>query len=268
MLVGASRLISELQNYPLPVPFFEGLQINADLSKSVYFPLLKYGCYPHQVTEDLITSTFLADGDVVVDIGASIGWVSLLCASCVGQEGAVYAIEPSAKSYEDLERVAKAIKIIRPLRAAISDVSGVQHFTDESLLDRSHLSAPGDKKTYPVEVLTLDSWVQEAKLTRLDFVKIDTEGNDLKALAGARDALQRWEPIVECELLDEAAVVELQDTLPPGYVIYACYSTYPLGGRTGPRKTSNYFAVPKTKLGLIPEFLFRRGSLKQVSFPK
>jgi len=264
MLVGASRLISRLQNYPLAVPFFGGLEINADLSKSVYFPLLKYGCYPHQLTEDLIISAFLSDGHVVIDVGANIGWVSLLCASCVGANGVVYAIEPSAKTYDDLARVAEVIKTIRPICAAISDVSGVHNFTDENLLDRSHLSVSGDKKAYPVQVFTLDSWAERANLARLDFIKTDTEGNDLKVLAGAHAVLQKWMPVVECELLDERGVLGLHGTLPRGYVIYRCHSTYPLARDTVRRVTNNYFAIPNTRLCLIPEFLFRRGFLERV----
>lgn len=89
------------------------------------------------------------------------------------------------------------------LQVALSDVAGelplfdygegtINHGT--SSLRRDH---NGDSRTaIPVQVLALDAIVQQEKLTRLDFIKIDTEGNEWKVLQGAQQTLQRFLPTI------------------------------------------------------------------------
>ncbi len=48
-----------LRKYPLDIPASPGVRMRADLSASVFFPVLKYGCYPHQISGDLVVTSFL-----------------------------------------------------------------------------------------------------------------------------------------------------------------------------------------------------------------
>jgi FkbM family methyltransferase len=246
------------------VPFFEGIKVRADLSKNVYFPLVKWHCYPHQRVEDLIISTFLSDGNVVVDVGANIGWITLLCASCVGKSGTVYAFEPSLATYPHLSEVAQQVVNIRPIHAALSNVSGTQSFTDEELLDQSHISTDKRTGSYPVTVLRLDDWIASTRPERIDFLKVDVEGSDLLVLLGALATIQHYLPVVEIEILDESAITRIKDALPCDYRLYRCCLAYPFGFDVPPRKTNNYFAIPEIRLRLLPDFLFRRGFLDEI----
>ena len=132
------------------------------------------GYIPHQVTEDMIVGTFLRDGDCVVDVGANIGYFSLLCAGYVGN-GEVHSFEPSSITFEYLKKVASRMKKIKPWHLAVSNISGMVRFRDELMSDRSHIADSQDERGYPVQCCSIDDWVAKNQIARIDFIKIDAE---------------------------------------------------------------------------------------------
>jgi FkbM family methyltransferase len=111
--------------------------------------------------------------------------------------GGVYAVEPNP---ENIEFLHSNIKLnpevnIKVIEKAVSDEKGRMHFycssdagANGSLIAFSYFS----ENRIEVEVDTLDSLF--GNLERLDFLKIDTEGNELKVLMGARQLLERCRP--------------------------------------------------------------------------
>lgn len=134
-------------------------------------------------------------GDIALDVGAHEGYVALWLSKLVG--GEVFAVEPNP---ENLMFLRNNIKLnpetnIKVIEKAVSDEKGRTDFycspdagANGSLIPFSYFS----ENRIEVEVDTLDSLF--GNLERLDFLKVDTEGNELKVLMGARQLLERCRP--------------------------------------------------------------------------
>jgi len=146
-------------------------------------------------------------GYVVLDVGANIGYFSLLCAKWLRGRGAVYALEPFPNTVRRLERNLhlnpKLGGLVRLRPTAISDFDGsISMSTPDERNSRSnsgcnYLSASGTEK---MAVTTLDVFAQREGLARVDLIKADVEGSEVALLRGARETLERFRPIVMIEV--------------------------------------------------------------------
>ena len=131
-------------------------------------------------------------------------------------EGHVYAFEPTHYAYK---RLMKNLKLnpelassITPIQAFLSDQTQkhpqikaysswkVGGNIDKTALHPIHLGAA--KPAEGVEAVSLDDFCQQTKITRLDFIKIDTDGHDYKVLKGARKTIRKIRPVVIFEVGD------------------------------------------------------------------
>jgi FkbM family methyltransferase len=147
----------------------------------------------------------IAAGETVVDIGANIGYYTLLLRKAVGDSGRVVAIEPSPDNYRQLlsNLALNEFTNIDTLHAALSNSEGVStlHISSKSnwctLLPRTDSEYRG---TEPVQTLTLEGVAQSFGLTSMDAVRMDIEGYEFVAIDGIKPALQRFRPRVYMEL--------------------------------------------------------------------
>ena len=133
-------------------------------------------------------------GMVVVDIGAHIGYYTLLAADLVGEEGKVFAFEPNPDSYTLL---VKNIEIngynnIFPVQKAISNKTGSAklflgpHYNrGDSRLYDSH----DGRESIEVDVTTLDSYF--GKDCQVDLIKMDIQGAEAGALQGMANVIEK-----------------------------------------------------------------------------
>jgi len=131
-------------------------------------------------------------GDIVFDIGAYVGDTALWFSKAVGPQGKVYAFEPEpsnfAKLKANLERN-KAINVI-PLQLALSENEGEMQIASGGIASAITETA-GDTL---VKVTTVGKFVEANKLPRVDFIKMDVEGHELKVLTGARETIKTFKP--------------------------------------------------------------------------
>ena len=140
--------------------------------------------------EALTTEMFkkvIKEGDTVVDLGANIGYYTLLAARLVGKKGKVYAFEPEPTNYSLL---LKNIELngydnVFAVQKAVSNVTGtVRLFLDDKDTGAHTIYQPGGKrKSVEVESITLDEFFKDKK-HNIDVVKIDVEGAEMAALCG------------------------------------------------------------------------------------
>jgi FkbM family methyltransferase len=158
------------------------------------------GTHEIQVQQVLVRS--LRAGDVVWDVGANIGYLSLLAARIVGPRGRVVAIEPDADCARAIRTNAALNDLhqIEVLEAAASDRSGVADLV--VVRDRlwTRLASVGDHHQGEQRVQ-----VPTVALDDLDgpppaLIKIDVEGAELDVVAGMRRLLRDARPIVVCEM--------------------------------------------------------------------
>jgi FkbM family methyltransferase len=254
----AARRSPALQAYPAKLKLLPDTWMRLDLRESVSFPLLKYGCYPHQIAEDRLALGFLRSGDCVWDIGANIGYTALLYARAVGPSGCVVAVEPSRRAFPLLVRsVAEVAHIVHPFQAAISDFSGEIDFADAEMLDTSGV-VENKLGGYRVPCDTLDSLLERPPRRAPDFIKIDVEGHELQALRGATRVIGEHRPIVEFEALTDKARADTVAQL--GALGAGAYAYYRIrcDGHLVPHDslwtvgmTNNYLAIAPTRDGPI-----------------
>ncbi len=137
---------------------------------------------------------FLKPGMTFVDVGANIGYYTLLAASCVGSSaGRVIAFEPSPYAAERLEEAVRTNHIphVRIFPVALGAVS-----TEQSLYvplqPGNHtptMLANAGGRPVTVAVRRLEDCLREASVDRVDLLKIDVEGFEPDVLRGAGDFL-------------------------------------------------------------------------------
>ena len=153
--------------------------------------------------------TILKPGQAFVDIGANIGWFTVLAARAVGPSGQVYAFEPRPNTCERLQlsilenqyknvEVRQAALGAAPGRMKIGTVisahnpGGTWSLTTDVLV----ASLNAGCESFEVDVIRLD----DIGLTRCDLIKIDIEGAEPLALAGAIETIKRLRPIILSEI--------------------------------------------------------------------
>jgi FkbM family methyltransferase len=143
----------------------------------------------YEATELALFAGCIHAGDTVVDIGAHIGLYSLQAARATGASGHVFCFEPAASNFALLtENVAiNGYRNVELIRAAVSDSEGEARLglSDLNTGDNSLVSAHSLSET--VRTVTLDSFFGVGQ--RIDVVKIDIQGAEPLALAGARRSL-------------------------------------------------------------------------------
>lgn len=157
--------------------------------------------YERQVTK--LFAKLLKPGMTVLDVGANIGYFSLLAASLVGPEGGVQSWEPSSGNVRALSasRAANGFSNIDVVQAAATDQPGLLRYFRNS----SNGNVQGIEKNTPEDLLSaetvmglrIDDFIPED--AHVDFVKIDVEGFEYKAMMGAQKTISRCRPMVISE---------------------------------------------------------------------
>ena len=148
-------------------------------------------------------SRLVKPGNVVLDIGANIGYFSLLFAKWTGGTGAVHAFEPFPNTIRrfrrNLELNPLLKSVVRLHETAISNTVGSLSMAvpDPGNSGSNYMSAEG---TQAIKVTTLDTFVEQARISRVDLIKIDVEGSEVALLEGARETITRFRPILMIEV--------------------------------------------------------------------
>ena len=137
----------------------------------------------------------LKKGNIVFDIGAHVGFYTLLAAELVGKDGKVFSFEPLMANYEYLKKHIEInnYKNITSFNVAVSDKDGLAFFTKGENTSTGHLTSNGETK---VRTMAIDDWINNKKLPVPDILKIDVEGAEFAVLKGAVNLLNKYHPII------------------------------------------------------------------------
>lgn len=166
--------------------------------------LLTHGSYEAEETNMVKLLFSVGKFTNFFDIGANIGWYSLNLA-----RGGVkcYAFEPSASNYASLVRNYELNHWDTGLLynfGFYKENKIMKFYYDEAATGASSMvNLRGTETTKEVEVQMqrLDDFVSENKITGMDFIKCDVEGAELFVFEGGKNALQKFKPVVFCEML-------------------------------------------------------------------
>jgi len=134
------------------------------------------------------------EGDIVIDVGANIGYYTLIFAQLVGKSGKVIAFEPEFKNFEILKKNVEINNynnvILEP--KIVSEKCGKMklYFSDSDIVGHQIMTGIGVKGNIKnfveVESVTLDDYMKKLNLDeKVNFIKIDVEGAESKVLEGS-----------------------------------------------------------------------------------
>lgn len=153
--------------------------------------LFSNGIYEPFETE--IVKTEIRKGDIVLDIGANIGYYTLIFANLVGSEGKVFAFEPDPGNFALLEKNVEAngYHNVILVNKAVSNKNGkIKLYLSDDIGDH-RIYDPGDgRKFVEIEAIRLDDYFKQGN-SRVNFIKMDIQGAEWEAIQGMNLLLQK-----------------------------------------------------------------------------
>ncbi|MDP2946932.1 MAG: FkbM family methyltransferase [Nanoarchaeota archaeon] len=135
---------------------------------------------------DLVKSQ-INKGDIVIDIGANIGYYTLIFAGLVGENGKVFAFEPDPDNFALLNKNVKENKFenVVLINKAVSDKNGktMLYLSENNKGDHRIYDSGEKRKSIVVDVVYLDDFLKNHK-DKINFVKIDIQGAEGNAIRG------------------------------------------------------------------------------------
>lgn len=185
--------------------------------------------------EEDVTSFLLAycrESMTFIDVGANLGYFTLLAANLVQPSGCVHAFEPAQRSFKLLQKNTKRHPNITVHQKALWSSRATMRFYDYgprySALNslRQHRLIQEEKiplkRVYDVECITLDEYCTELKLAP-DFIKIDAESSEPQVLRGSTHIIARYKPIISLEVWDDDSRKSRDDVaflIEHGYTVF------------------------------------------------
>lgn len=182
------------------------LKVNFDnhFAWFIYF----LGEYEPGVTQ--VAANFIEKGDVCLDIGANFGWYTTFFQSLVGRGGQVHCFEPLGPIFkvllENIEKNDNAVVVRANNLALGTENKSVTLRIPPDKSDGHATLARGNRQTergFAAEMIRLDEYLEENRLSDVKLVKADIEGAELDMLRGARKLFEQKKPpiwIVEMAL--------------------------------------------------------------------
>lgn len=148
---------------------------------------------------------YLGKSEAILDIGANIGQTSFNMIGTQRKKGldaTVYAFEPYPRTFHKLETNRKLNPDIpvKTYNLGLGNQKGMLHMTQHSPLNSGGFRMSDQSEhTISVSVITLDEFVSEKHLSRIDFIKIDVEGFEVQVIEGGLKTLEKFRPILVFE---------------------------------------------------------------------
>lgn len=150
----------------------------------------------YEMVKRLAVEKGVKRGDVFYDIGANVGYFSLLAAKLSAPDGKVVAFEPLPRNIAFIQRHITLNKLqdrITVIEAAVSDHSGTAFFDLDISTSKGHIAQEGQLE---VKLVCLDELVKAGMIPLPDVMKIDVEGAEAEVLRGAMHTLQACHPLL------------------------------------------------------------------------
>jgi FkbM family methyltransferase len=183
-----------------------GCLMTCDLRDHVERQIFFIGVY--EPIESYLFSTLIQPGWTVFDVGANVGQYSLMASTAVQSQGAVHAFEPIPQNYM---RASEHITMNNLTNIQLNTFAAWHEETELELgqsadmTDNAGTFSVGAKVAsaaiaFRVKAKSLDQYVSEQGVSKVNLVKMDIEGAELSALRGFQSTLKRDRPIVLMEI--------------------------------------------------------------------
>lgn len=154
---------------------------------------------------------YVAESNIIIDVGGNIGQTALMVANKIGKDGLVYAFEPYPPTYEkfinnlSLNPKINNIKIY-PIGIG-KNLMNLDMFQDCITNSGANRVVYNHQKDLPglhnVTINSLDTFVRQEDMPKIDLIKIDVEGFEMNVLLGAIQTLKKYKPGLYIEIDDD-----------------------------------------------------------------
>ncbi len=152
----------------------------------------------------------LNTGDIFYDIGANVGFFTIIAAKLVGNTGHVYAFEPAPENASTIRNNVQINQFphVTVLEKAVSSSSGtgkllLTHDPGGNTLATAG-SPPDVKGEMSTELVSIDDLVAQGGVKPPDVVKVDVEGAEVEVLQGMAQTIKSFQPLIIYEIDDES----------------------------------------------------------------
>jgi len=174
------------------------------LNKSGYIDnqIIQRGVFEPKSTA--LVNQFVKEGDIVIDVGANIGYYTIICSELVGFNGHVYAFEPTQHFGQVLNENLSLNKISN---VSVCDY-GLSNEAANVTIDIGPSSATMHSpqgydevvKKEQIRLITFNEFIKNSNLDRVDFIKIDVDGHEPYFFDGAWDVLDTFDVTILFEI--------------------------------------------------------------------
>lgn len=150
----------------------------------------------YEIEKQKLFEKIVKPGDVVFDIGAHVGFYTLLASELVGENGKVFAFEPLPRNINYLKKHIELNKRknVFVVESAVSDIEGEAYFGESR--DSFYGRIINEQSDMKVGSVILDNLIKNNELPAPNVLKIDVEGNELLVLKGAENMLKQYHPSI------------------------------------------------------------------------
>lgn len=180
-----------------------GIKYALDLSELIDYYIYLGGWEPHTLN---FLRKNLSNGSVVLEVGANVGSHTLLMAELVGPSGHIYAFEPTQKGSDKL---LKNLELNPKLCGRVTLQRELVTCDDGDVpndLIRASWKRGGWEQSRPERVsgksVSLNRFAHDMDIKRVDLIKIDVDGYDLKVFKGSDHVIREFKPILFIELCE------------------------------------------------------------------
>lgn len=167
----------------------DGHKMFLDLNDSLFLSVKGI----HEPFETEVVKKEVKEGDVVLDIGAHIGYYTLIFARLVGEKGKVFAFEPAPDNFALLKKnvgINGYQNVILEQKAVSNKTAKIKlYFEEENVTDHKIYNSPDGHESIEIEAIRLDDYFENYN-GKIDFIKMDIEGAEWMALQGMSNLLK------------------------------------------------------------------------------
>ena len=226
LIKGLAKKISKVPNVRHTV-IRRGIKYQLDITDPMDRIIYYTGVHEGLITKFL--HGMVRPGFTCFDVGANLGYYTLFFSNLVGPHGEVHGFEPCPEEFSRLQKNLSLnnLPVARLHQIALSDSTGKIGITGKKRGGLTRIGSSVDEVVHEVQCSTLDEFMKSHRITRLDILKVDIDGAEVKFLRGGLATISQHMPIIIIELNPKALnvfgnnVFEINEMLSRvGYVFY------------------------------------------------
>ena len=203
-----SNIKRQYLNYNVEFGFFASLQVALKAKeRGIENTLLRHSI-------ELLQKRRNGNNDYAVfDVGTNFGYLSLVWANSVCENGKVYSFEPHPNLYKSFINSVNFNQLnnqITPENVAVGNSEGTLNINLVSTT--ANVNTINDKnqktKSKKVDIITLDSYVEKNDINKCDLIKIDVDGIELDILKGSEEIIRKFQPIIIVETNNDFQIID------------------------------------------------------------